>query len=60
MSAADVQKRLDGRRRMALDEQVTHIRAGWWWGEPTIAVTVIGTAVELHGTVCSCCARRAA
>ena len=53
------EKALNARRRMCLDEQVTHVRVGWWWGEPVESVTVVGTAAELHGTVCTCCARRA-
>ncbi len=62
MSAATEQKRLDQRSRVCLDKEITHIRCNEWFGDVVTEnpVTLIGYPADLHGTVCTCCKRRAA
>ncbi|HEY1177554.1 MAG TPA: hypothetical protein VGF17_15460 [Phytomonospora sp.] len=54
-----LEKDLDARRRSHLAEESVHLRAGQWRGEPVEAVTFVGHARDLHGTVCTCCPQRA-
>lgn len=61
MSADSEQKRLNQRRRACLDKEVTHIRCNDWFGDvlEESPVTLVGRPEDLHGTVCTCCPRRA-
>lgn len=46
------------RQRACFDEELTHIRVGWWQGEvDDDAVVLVGLLRDLHGTACTCCPR---
>lgn len=63
MSATgDAKKTKDAKARLraCMDEEMTHLRVGGWRGAAVRHVELIGMAGDLHGTVCTCCARRAA
>lgn len=57
MSAAE--KDAAARVRECLDEKRTHLRVGDWRGSQGCTVELIGTVADLHGSVCTCCPRRA-
>lgn len=63
MSAAgDAKKDKESKSRLraCMDGEVTHLRVGWWSGQAIDRVSLIGMATDLHGTLCTCCSRRAA
>lgn len=53
-----LEKDLDSRRRAAMSDESTHIRIGSWQGTDGNTVELVGHARDLHGTQCTCCARR--
>lgn len=55
-AAAEKESRASSRQ--CFDGELTHVRLGDWRGLYGAEVTFVGTAAQLHGTVCSCCPRR--
>lgn len=58
--AAAAEKEANARSRACFNEEVTHVRLGDWRSDLGTTVTLVGTAAQLHGTLCTCCPRRAA
>lgn len=54
------EKERAARQRACFDDELTHLRAGEWQGEPVVAVALVGTGRDLHGTQCTCCTTRTA
>lgn len=48
-------KEAAARQRACFDEEMTHLRAGDWQGQPEPAVAMVGRCADLHGSVCTCC-----
>ena len=61
MSKTTIQADKDARARIraAFDKDTTHLRVGSWNGLEGCSVEIVGTLSDLHGTVCSCCDKRA-
>lgn len=55
-----LEKDLDSRRRSHMNEESTHIRVGTWRETAGDTIELVGHARDLHGTVCTCCARKVA
>lgn len=63
MSAKAVErarKEAGAKIRAAFERESVHLRVGSWDGLEGCDIKVVGLVSQLHGTVCTCCPRKAA